>query len=99
MNGGCEAMVQLSIALVQATKSKNEVYVTAANYNPRFVSLYAKSLVRETKQISELRSGDILIFNEEEPCPKNIPIGVNVFYYLLAKNYLQTRSRRSIYIP
>ena len=84
-NGGCEALVQLSIALTQATKGKKEVFVTETKYNPRFLSMYGKHLVRDTKQISDLKSGDILIFNEEEPCAKNVPHGVNVFYYLLAK--------------
>lgn len=84
--GGVEAMIQLSIALSVAT-NKNEIFVTNSNYNEKWEKLYGHHLIRKRKKINELQTGDIYIYNEGLPCVKGVPLGVNVFIYLLA-NYM-----------
>jgi hypothetical protein len=84
--GGVEAMIQLSIALSVAT-NKNEIFVTYSNYNEKWEKLYGHHLIRRKKKKNELQSGDIYIYNEGLPCVEGVPLGVNIFIYLLA-NYM-----------
>lgn len=85
--GGVEAMIQLSIAAVQAT-SKETVFVSGYNglhYHEKWKNIYGDKLVTQVLELNQLKKGDIIIFNEGILCPK-VPEGVLVFIYLLA-NY------------
>lgn len=95
LSGGIEAMIQLSIALAEATYPKPQVYITINYihdpkvnksqivYHERYIKLYGDKLIYQTKAVEDMKPKDIYIVSEFFGC-RGIPQGASRYIYLLA---------------
>ena len=96
--GGCEALVQLSIAFQGACVDLDcKVYIEQTpNYAKLWKKQYNKELIYDTKSLDLLTYGDIYIIPELVECPKLNP-GVQLFVYILGA-YVVCRNNDVQYI-